>query len=424
MKIVKLRRGNAILRPSKGLYLAILVTSLPTLLFLVTGSRTLENIALLTSISLLALTTTSYSIIRSFLPLDRVMRARFYEPLICLVGDSVMFEVFAERDVSSYVKIGSARLLSDKGMWLKGFEVVEDRGNLSMKCYVTGYVGGHKALGIELVVRDPLRFFNLLLELFFESAVDVYIAPRRAVSAFTVEKVLSKYAVFEAPVTRRRGMGVDVLWVREYIVGDDFRKIAWKATAKTSRLMVKEYEAKTYKNILVIASIHSGFFHGDPPPLDTLARMILDLVHSGLEKGLKVRIGIATEKGVKVTPVLSGLRIEDVYRVFSLIEWPMETGPYSPYPSSNRIIPWLVKVLVRDFCREPCIIALFMDPIDELDVHNITKLEREVRVMRHKLKVYITIPAILRFVYSAKPDFRDLDFIYRRSPLKLFYEYY
>ncbi|MEM4903670.1 MAG: hypothetical protein QXL28_01680 [Desulfurococcaceae archaeon] len=99
-------------------------------------------------------------------------------------------------------------------------------------------------------------------------------------------------------------------------------------------------------------------------------------------------------------------------------------GALQPIPSSNRIIPWLVKVLVRDFCREPCIIALFMDPIDELDVHNITKLEREVRVMRHKLKVYITIPAILRFVYSAKPDFRDLDFIYRRSPLKLFYEYY
>lgn len=424
MKIVKLRRGSTVIRPSKSLYLAVLVITLFTSFLFVTRSGTLEGLILFTNTSLLALIIASYSVTRSFLPLDEALRARFYEPLMCLVGDSVLFEVFTERRVPLYTKIESVRLLSDKGIWLKDFDVTKHHDGFVIKCYVIGYVGGHKAQGIEIVMKDFLGFFSLLLKLFFEPAVDMYVAPRRAVGTFTAEKVLSRYAVFEAPITRRRGMGVDVLWVREYVVGDDFRKIAWKATAKTSKLMVKEYEAKMYKNILVVASIHSGFFHGDPPPVDTLARMILDLVYSGLEKGLKVKIGIATETGIKVTPVLSGLKIEDVYKVFSLIEWPMETSPYSLYSSSNRIVPWFVKVLVKDFCREPCIVTLFMDPIDELDVHNIARLEREIKVMRHKLKVYITIPAILRFVYSAKPDFRDLDFIYRRSLLKLFYEYY
>lgn len=52
--------------------------------------------------------------------------------------------------------------------------------------------------------------------------------------------------------SRKRGMGQDLLTLRNYQPMDDLRNIDWKATARSSRLTVREYAAEDEKRITVI----------------------------------------------------------------------------------------------------------------------------------------------------------------------------
>lgn len=55
-------------------------------------------------------------------------------------------------------------------------------------------------------------------------------------------------------IGKRKGMGGrgEFYDLREYIVGDDYRDIYWKASARMGKLMVKEYEAEKDRRILIV----------------------------------------------------------------------------------------------------------------------------------------------------------------------------
>ncbi|KAA0224982.1 DUF58 domain-containing protein [Fimbriimonadia bacterium ATM] len=52
--------------------------------------------------------------------------------------------------------------------------------------------------------------------------------------------------------SRLKGVGTDFESLREYVSGDDIRKVEWKATARRHRLMVKEYEAERNQSIVIV----------------------------------------------------------------------------------------------------------------------------------------------------------------------------
>ncbi|MBD3227428.1 MAG: DUF58 domain-containing protein [Candidatus Lokiarchaeota archaeon] len=56
--------------------------------------------------------------------------------------------------------------------------------------------------------------------------------------------------IFGAHRTKQKGMGTEFFGIREYVVGDEFRRIDWKATARTGKHMIREFESE--KNIRVI----------------------------------------------------------------------------------------------------------------------------------------------------------------------------
>jgi uncharacterized protein (DUF58 family) len=58
-------------------------------------------------------------------------------------------------------------------------------------------------------------------------------------------------------MVRRSGSGADLRELRDHQHGDPFRAIAWKATARTGRLMVKEYESELVLNSYVCVDISS-----------------------------------------------------------------------------------------------------------------------------------------------------------------------
>lgn len=51
---------------------------------------------------------------------------------------------------------------------------------------------------------------------------------------------------------RLRGVGTEPESVREWVAGDPFRAINWKATARSGRMMVAEYEAERSQNVVLL----------------------------------------------------------------------------------------------------------------------------------------------------------------------------
>jgi uncharacterized protein (DUF58 family) len=83
------------------------------------------------------------------------------------------------------------------------------------------------------------------------SSVKVY---PNVVSLRRYELALQRHRTAELGLksVRERGRGYLFESLREYVVGDDWADIAWKATARRGRLITRHYEAERNQNVLVM----------------------------------------------------------------------------------------------------------------------------------------------------------------------------
>ncbi len=100
----------------------------------------------------------------------------------------------------------------------------------------------------ELSTKFPFAFFRHRRRLPAQRA-EIIIFPK-------LEKLDAE--LFDLPIdagkltSKKRGMGQDLLTLRDYQPLDDLRHIDWKATARSNRLTVREYAAEDEKRITVI----------------------------------------------------------------------------------------------------------------------------------------------------------------------------
>ncbi len=64
---------------------------------------------------------------------------------------------------------------------------------------------------------------------------------------------------------RQRGFGSDFRELRDHVVGDPFRNISWKATARTGKLMVREFEDEVVANSYVLLDVSTTMRGGIRP---------------------------------------------------------------------------------------------------------------------------------------------------------------
>jgi uncharacterized protein (DUF58 family) len=86
---------------------------------------------------------------------------------------------------------------------------------------------------------------------------------------------------------RRRGSGTDFESLREYVKGDEYRKIDWKASARRNKLITREFQSEVNQAVLVMidCSRSMGARVGDISLLDHAANGALLLGHQVLKKG-------------------------------------------------------------------------------------------------------------------------------------------
>ena len=115
-----------------------------------------------------------------------------------------------------------------------------------------------------------------------------------------------------------------------------------------------------------------------------------------------MRVGVVTEDDIGMTSTISKGSVYEVHKIFTIVTWPKNPTVFHSYSSSNRIVRWFTKHIVSETCKEPCIVALFIDPQDDFDVESIERLYRDLKAQRHDLRVFLTPSASITFLCSEK----------------------
>ena len=151
-------------------------------------------------------------------------------------------------------------------------------------------VGEHVFEPVKLVLRDVLGLFK------FEANVtsrDVV----RVLPALEVVKALGvTYASRpgELSRTRRKGRGVEFYGVREYVPGDEYRRIEWKASARHGmrKLFVKEFEHEVSLNIFLVLETSLFMLSGGwgRTPLEYSVKAAASIAAYALRRGDSVAV--------------------------------------------------------------------------------------------------------------------------------------
>ena len=265
---------------------------------------------------------------------------------------------------------------------LKGFGVAV------VEAAVAGRLGRHE--------MGPLTLKLGVLGSLIESAVVLRIPTYLRVAPSSLAKV----AAATPPGLRAAGLtpsgtaghGTQFYCVREYYPGDEFRRIDWKAYARTGRLAVKVFERESFQGAVIGVAVHNGFFRGKPSAFEILARDLARLAAALLRAGVWVRLAVSTEYGVMISEKASDLgQLAQLFKVLSSIEWPRNPIPSG---SANRVLGWLIREAVKG-ASEPVTVVAVLDLMDESDLHMLKPLSRELKVLGHEVIVVGASPPLL-----------------------------
>lgn len=313
---------------------------------------------------------------------------------------------FKFKQISKFFKITKIEIGSDKGLWITRWS----QNNNYVIVNIVGYPGAHKIYSYRVEISTLFSIYKALTIIILDTPVEILIAPSKHASRFNVETVLPYFQIFEGRASRRKGVSSEVMSVREFVPGDEYKKIHWKATARTKKLMVKEYEHRIYRTAVIIAFIHREFFIGEPPPIVFLIKILIDIAETLLLKGMKIVLGIVTEVDIKISTLIDITKTHNIYKILSEIEWPIDVIKYT---TSNKLLKWFIRSILETFCRELCIVFLMVDPLDDIDIENLIDIYKLLNQQKHVVKVLLASPSAIRFLYSDKIELKDVDAVKR-----------
>ncbi|MCB9544223.1 MAG: DUF58 domain-containing protein [Myxococcales bacterium] len=147
--------------------------------------------------------------------------------------------------------------------------------------------------GVELTVVGPLGLARAARYRPAELALNV--RPRRR-PAVEVAALLARRGAARDRVGRhiagRAGGGLELRELREYVPGDPLKTVAWKATARRRRPLVRAFEEETVRRVQVLLDIGPTMRAGPlgQTPLDRAIELCATLC----EEGVHDRIGLTT----------------------------------------------------------------------------------------------------------------------------------
>ncbi len=320
-----------------------------------------------------------------------------YPPVIEM-GTQGKITIDVESTALTLLEVRNAEVLGDCGFKAK-LVSVQRTSTISVRLIFafSGRLGMHIVTDIKLVLNDPLNMLRIRIT---APITPIIIRASPTIATAPVARVAPSVRLLGIAASRRRGSGTVVYSIREYVPGDDYRRIEWKATARTGKLMVREYEHETLRGVILALSLHDGFFEGDPSAFELLAPILVRLATSIASAGMWLRVAIVTERGFSISEKITKHSLRELARCFSSVEWPRTPVTY---PSSNRVLKHIVRVAVEESCREPCTVIAVLDPVEDVDIVMLSDLLGVLAPRRHVLRALLASPRIVRFAAGALP---------------------
>lgn len=124
--------------------------------------------------------------------------------------------------------------------------VIRARREVRIKLRATPRAAGYWFFqGMSVELGD--RFGLLALHVYYPNLMGIKVFPRVAAARGAVPFHPRTGAMHERAgvrVVRQPGLGTDLREIRDHIPGDPFKRIAWKATARRRKLMVREFDSE------------------------------------------------------------------------------------------------------------------------------------------------------------------------------------
>ncbi|MCU1288704.1 MAG: hypothetical protein JWN60_933 [Acidobacteria bacterium] len=161
--------------------------------------------------------------------------------------------------------------------------------------HVFSYRGRFIIKDFELSTKFPFGFFRHRRRLPAQAA-EIIVFPKLASIEDETENLPLEIGKL---VTQKRGLGQDLLSLRDYQPLDDLRRIDWKATARANRLIVREFSAEDDRKITI-------FLDTRMPEENDGAEIILTLREriEAEKKGKSAPVSARFEKGVSLAASL------------------------------------------------------------------------------------------------------------------------
>ncbi len=134
------------------------------------------------------------------------------------------------------------KLILDYFVYLPRGETVENKTE-----HIFPHRGRFIIKDFELSTKFPFGFFRHRRRLPAQSAEIVIFPPLASIEEETENLPLEIGKI----VTQKRGLGQDLLALRDYQPMDDLRRVDWKATARANRLIIREFSAEDDRKITV-----------------------------------------------------------------------------------------------------------------------------------------------------------------------------
>lgn len=287
------------------------------------------------------------------------------------------------------LKITRVEPVCDAGMKVSEYVVRYKRQIVETEIRLNARVGTHRinTLVLYITVLGGLAEGQITLETFTE----VRVLPR-----FSVGHIPYSVAGFRHLGTgpsKTRGAGTNIFEVREYMPGDEFKKIDWKATARLSKLAVKEFEKEMHRDVIVSLVLSDRFFYPESRALENLFQEVCKLASGLLSNGLHVRLLVVSERSFLLSnKITSTSKIGELLEVLSRVEWPER--PLMTY-SALRVASWLLLPVVVNTCSAPCVIVNIVCLEDLSDVEAALRVYRKLKTLAHEVVFVAITPALI-----------------------------
>lgn len=193
------------------------------------------------------------------------------------------------------------------------------------------------------------------------------------------------------------GVSTDFAEHRPYMAGDDIRRIDWRVYGRTDRLYVKEFEAETNANVMVLIDISASMNYGSGAvtKLDYARYLAASLAYFSYQQ--RDRVGVITfDKDVVDQVPATGRQLESVLHTIDRIE-----------PGGKGELDLPVRRIAQGI-RRRSILALISDLYE--DPEAVRRAVNRLALRGNDLIVFhILDPAELEFDFDEPRQFEDLE---------------